>query len=485
MLAWKNYGNSHVIFDASAGTTPSGTACSNTNPDAQWGGTSPTLMGWNGSSTYGVRVDTARIAENIGGTVAIANGGTGGISAINARNNLDVPSRAGGGASGTWSIAITGNAGNTSSISNAVSTTYTWPASQQFTGNGNTASAAGIGPQAYSTGGNGAIMAFHRGGAYAVNFGLDSDNVMRIGGWSASANRWQLDMSGNVTVAGSSRAPIFYDSNDTGYYVDPASVSNMNYLGVQRGAAGYDAGVTGSFSCNNWFRSSGGSGWYSASYGGGIWMQGGTFVEVYGGKAFYVANQVQGTIFYDANDTAWYCDPNDTSRFRILSVPSNVGSGTFPMSISSTDRGIIFGNSSGSGIPCYFTVNSGGTVSGSIIASGGSTSFNTSSDYRMKENDVGLDTSAALAKIMSLRPVTFDWKEQFGGRKGIGFIAHELDLVAPECVNGEKDAVNDDGTINPQSVDTSWLIPSMCSAMQKQQEMIEQLMAKVAVLEGI
>jgi hypothetical protein len=56
--------------------------------------------------------------------------------------------------------------------------------------------------QAYSTNASGAIMAFHRGGYYAVNFGLDSDNVMRIGGWSASANRWQLDMSGNMTVAG-------------------------------------------------------------------------------------------------------------------------------------------------------------------------------------------------------------------------------------------------------------------------------------------
>ena len=45
-------------------------------------------------------------------------------------------------------------------------------------------------------------MSFHRGGYYAVNFGLDNDNVMRIGGWSAGANRWQLDMSGNMTVAG-------------------------------------------------------------------------------------------------------------------------------------------------------------------------------------------------------------------------------------------------------------------------------------------
>jgi hypothetical protein len=45
-------------------------------------------------------------------------------------------------------------------------------------------------------------MSFHRGGYYAVNMGLDSDNVFRIGGWSASANRLQMDMSGNLTMAG-------------------------------------------------------------------------------------------------------------------------------------------------------------------------------------------------------------------------------------------------------------------------------------------
>jgi septal ring factor EnvC (AmiA/AmiB activator) len=45
-------------------------------------------------------------------------------------------------------------------------------------------------------------MSFHKAANYAVNFGLDSDNVLRIGGWSAPANRWQLDMSGNGTYAG-------------------------------------------------------------------------------------------------------------------------------------------------------------------------------------------------------------------------------------------------------------------------------------------
>jgi hypothetical protein len=49
---------------------------------------------------------------------------------------------------------------------------------------------------------SGAIMSFHRGGYYAVNMGLDSDNVFRIGGWSAATNRFVMDMSGNLTMAG-------------------------------------------------------------------------------------------------------------------------------------------------------------------------------------------------------------------------------------------------------------------------------------------
>jgi hypothetical protein len=53
-----------------------------------------------------------------------------------------------------------------------------------------------------AVGTNHATMSFHRPGAYAINMGLDNDNVFRIGGWSASANRFQMDMSGNLTMAG-------------------------------------------------------------------------------------------------------------------------------------------------------------------------------------------------------------------------------------------------------------------------------------------
>ena len=81
MLAWKNYNNGHVIFDASAGTSPSGGAVNNTNSAVAWSSTYPTLMGWNGSSTYGVRVDSARVADSASnvnnGTLTLNVSGTG------------------------------------------------------------------------------------------------------------------------------------------------------------------------------------------------------------------------------------------------------------------------------------------------------------------------------------------------------------------------------------------------------------------------
>ena len=166
-------------------------------------------------------------------------------------------------------------------------------------------------------------------------------------------------------------------------------------------------------------------------------------------------------------------------------------SGTFPVIIGNAsgmpvDRGIILQATSGSSIPLYFTVSSGATVSGSVIASGGSTAYNTSSDYRMKENIRDLDVLTAINKIMSVRPRVFDWKEEFGGKKNsVGYIAHELQEYAPECVDGEKDRVHTDGQIFPQGVDSSWLIPSISAMLQEHQKVIEQLKAEIALLKGI
>jgi hypothetical protein len=74
MLSWKNFGNGHVIFDASNSTSPAGSAVNSTNAATAWTASYPTLMGWNGGSTYGVRVDSARISDSTSGSSASCSG---------------------------------------------------------------------------------------------------------------------------------------------------------------------------------------------------------------------------------------------------------------------------------------------------------------------------------------------------------------------------------------------------------------------------
>ena len=86
--------------------------------------------------------------------------------------------------------------------------------------------------QAFNDNNQSAFMSFHRSGQYAVNLGLDQDNVMRIGGWSASANRWQLDMSGNMTVAGDVTAYSDARLKENIVTVDNALDKVLNLRGV-------------------------------------------------------------------------------------------------------------------------------------------------------------------------------------------------------------------------------------------------------------
>ena len=119
-----------------------------------------------------------------------------------------------GSSSGTNTGDQTNISGNAATVSDGVylSGTQSITGIKYFVSNRNTSSDSPS-LQAYSNNGSGAIMSFHRGGYYAVNMGLDSDNVFRIGGWSAAVNRLQLDMSGNLTVAGSIAGSNFSGSH--------------------------------------------------------------------------------------------------------------------------------------------------------------------------------------------------------------------------------------------------------------------------------
>jgi hypothetical protein len=121
-----------------------------------------------------------------------------------------------------------------------------------------------------------------------------------------------------------------------------------------------------------------------------------------------------------------------------------------------------------------------GTIVGSINCSGSTTNFNTSSDYRLKENVVPM--TGALEKVSALKPVTYKWK--LDGSAGQGFIAHELQAVVPDCVTGEKDAVDAEGKPVHQGIDTSFLVATLTAAIQEQQALITDLTTRLSALEA-
>jgi hypothetical protein len=166
--------------------------------------------------------------------------------------------------------------------------------------------------------------------------------------------------------------------------------------------------------------------------------------------------------------------------------------------------------------------NTANTTVGTIATAASSTAYNTSSDYRLKENVAPM--TGALAKVLELNPVTYTWKVD--GSAGEGFIAHELQAVCPEAVTGEKDAteiqqyevtpaiyedvvipavLDEDGNeVEPertekqlvseavyeeqevpvyQGVDTSFLVATLTAAIQELSAKNDALEARISALE--
>lgn len=170
------------------------------------------------------------------------------------------------------------------------------------------------------------------------------------------------------------------------------------------------------------------------------------------------------------------------------SVP-DVSTGQTGFSVSSTAL-VFSSNSNGGSSLSYWRTQSGNsyissfwngnTNVGNIAVTTTSTTYNTSSDYRLKEDIQPMQN--ALAKVAALKPCTYKWK--VNGVAGEGFIAHELQAVVPGCVTGEKDAVDAEGNPQYQGIDTSFLVATLTAAIQEQQAIIESLTARIKTLEA-
>jgi hypothetical protein len=121
-----------------------------------------------------------------------------------------------------------------------------------------------------------------------------------------------------------------------------------------------------------------------------------------------------------------------------------------------------------------------GNIVGTISVTSSATAYNTSSDYRLKENVVAL--TGAIDRINQLQVHRFNFIAD--PEKTVdGFIAHEAQAVVPECVTGAKDKVDADGNPVYQGIDQSKLVPLLTAALQEALAEIESLKARVSALE--
>jgi hypothetical protein len=181
---------------------------------------------------------------------------------------------------------------------------------------------------------------------------------------------------------------------------------------------------------------------------------------------------------------------NNVERMRIdpsgnvfVGTATSIGSGKFVTSFSSNSGpGLIVSDSTIQNTATFLGCYAGSTRIGSITANGTTNvAFNTSSDYRLKENIAPIEN--ALERVAQLKPVTYTWKNT-DNELGEGFIAHELAEVCPLAVTGEKDALEEDGSIKAQGVDYSKLTALLTKAIQEQQTIINDLKSRIETLEA-
>ena len=189
-------------------------------------------------------------------------------------------------------------------------------------------------------------------------------------------------------------------------------------------------------------------------------------------------NATDSTTASQANRVKIDCNNENIFGLGIESVRNSGGGGIL----------ITNNETSGSFDHIVFKASDDDTV-GSVVATDSSTTYNTSSDYRLKENvSYNFDATTRLKK---LKPARFNFKKDKDNTID-GFIAHEVSDIVPNAVNGAKDAVetytDNDGKEQTrpvhQGIDHSKLVPLLTKSLQEALARIDTLEAEVAKLKG-
>ena len=184
---------------------------------------------------------------------------------------------------------------------------------------------------------------------------------------------------------------------------------------------------------------------------------------------YYIQN-AGGTSTHVLVDSAGKVQIATTNALAQLTVAA-----TWPVAPISCDT--TSSNSSAAQINFRFNNSAVGMIS----SNSSSTSYNTSSDYRLKENVVGI--SDGITRLKTLKPLRFNFKVDKDTTVD-GFLAHEVTPVVPEAITGTKDEVDENNEPVYQGIDQSKLVPLLTAALQEAIAKIETLETKVAALEA-
>jgi hypothetical protein len=167
-------------------------------------------------------------------------------------------------------------------------------------------------------------------------------------------------------------------------------------------------------------------------------------------------------------------EANRTSGSMADLTPGQVISGTGGFAIMSRvgNPPLLLQRTSTTGQIQQFFYN--GTQVGNISITTANTAYNTSSDYRVKTGVQPFDTGA-LDKLDLLFPVSFEWTDRPELGRQDGFLAHEVQAVIPYAVEGEKDAIYEDGEPALQGVDHSKMVPLLVAAIRELRREVEAL----------
>ncbi len=203
-------------------------------------------------------------------------------------------------------------------------------------------------------------------------------------------------------------------------------------------------------------------------------------------------------VFYSANTIQFSTDGSERGRFSsngnfLVNTTDDAGDISDSSGTSSyvfrQDEGVRISQSSSSywntfaSADYFIRFRRQGSNTGNIYSeSNGTTTFNTGSDYRLKQNQTAY--TDAITQLKKLNPCKFEFKLE-PGKVVDGFFAHEVaEAGFPWVIKGEKDAVEPDGKIDPQSMDYGKLTPILTAALQEAITKIETLETKVAALEA-